>query len=191
MCRATRAEAPLRDGADALRVTWLEVEISRPGGRVTCRNGFVTDLDVTHDNVAEIAACGRARWKIENETFNVPETNGYNLEHNFGHGRDGLANLLVVLNLLAFAAHTACDLGDAAWQRARRTLGARKRLFEHVRTITAHVVFPSWTGLIATLPGWTRKTIVRTIPKHTVVVQLDAFKYRNPMIYINFPKGGK
>ena len=145
------ADLPLRDGADALRVTWLEVEISRPGGKVTYRNGFVTDLDVTHDNVAEIAACGRARWKIENETFNVLKTNGYNLEHNFGHGRDGLANLLVVLNLLAFAAHTACDLGDAAWQRARRTLGARKRLFEHVRTITAYVVFPSWTGLIATL----------------------------------------
>ena len=145
------ADLPLRDGADALRVTWLEVGISRPGGRVTCRNGFVTDLDVTHDNVAEIAACGRARWRIGNGTFNVPETNGYNLEYNFGHGRGGLANLPVVPDLPAFAAHTACDLGDAAWQRARRTLGARKRLFEHVRTITAYVVFPSWTGPVATL----------------------------------------
>ena len=145
------ADPPLRDGADALRVTWLEVEIARSDGRVTYRNGFVTDLDVTQDNVAEIAACGRARWKIENETFNVLKTNGYNLEHNFGHGRGGLANLLVVLNLLAFAAHTACDLGEAAWQRARRILGARKRLFEHMRTLTAYVVFSSWTDLIATL----------------------------------------
>ena len=100
------ADPPLRDSADALRVTWLEVGISRPGGRVTYRNGFVTDLDVTHDNVAEIAACGRARWRIGNETFNVPETNGYNLEHNFGHGRDGLANLPVVPDPPAFAAYT-------------------------------------------------------------------------------------
>ena len=118
---------------------------------MTYRNGFVTDLDVTHDNVAEIAACGRARWRIENKTFNVPETNGYYLEHNFGHGRGSPANLPVVPDLPAFAAHTACDLGDAARQRARRTPGARKRLSGHIRTPAAHVVFPSWTGPVATL----------------------------------------
>ncbi len=39
------------------------------------------------DSVAELAACGRARWKIENETFNVLKCSGYNLEHNFGHSR--------------------------------------------------------------------------------------------------------
>ena len=69
------ADLPLRDGADALRATWLEVEVSKHNGKVTCRNGFVTDLDVTYANVAEIAACGCARWKIGNGTFNVPETN--------------------------------------------------------------------------------------------------------------------
>ena len=31
------AVPPLRDGADALRVTQLEVRITRPGGRVTCQ----------------------------------------------------------------------------------------------------------------------------------------------------------
>lgn len=145
------AGLPLRDGADALHVTWLEIEIAKPGGKVTYRNSFVTDLDVTPQNVAEVAACGRARWKIENETFNVLKTNGYNLEHNFGHGRESLASVLVTFNLLAFAAHTACDLIDAAWRRARQTLGARKRLFEHMRTLTAYMVFPSWTSLMNTL----------------------------------------
>jgi hypothetical protein len=43
-----------------------------------------SDLAITPDTVAELAACGRARWKIENETFNVLKTNGYNLEHNLG-----------------------------------------------------------------------------------------------------------
>ena len=47
------------------------------------------------DNVAEIAAAGRARWKIENEGFNVLKTKGYNLEHNFGHGIQNLADLPV------------------------------------------------------------------------------------------------
>ncbi|TAN55751.1 MAG: hypothetical protein EPN20_19870 [Magnetospirillum sp.] len=68
---------PLRDGKDALHVNWLEIEISKPDGKVTYRNSFVTDLPVTRKTVAEIAACGRARWKIENETFNVLKNNGY------------------------------------------------------------------------------------------------------------------
>ena len=116
---------------------------------MTCRNSFVTDLDVTHGNVAEITACGRARRRIENGTSNVPKTNRYNLKHNFGQGRGGPANLPVVLNLLACAAHIACDLGEAAWPRARQILGARKRLFGHMRTPAASAVFPSWAGLIA------------------------------------------
>ena len=37
------------------------------------------------------AACGWARWKIENETFNVLKNNGYNPEHNFGHGKQNHA----------------------------------------------------------------------------------------------------
>ncbi len=97
---------PLRDGDDALDVNWLEIEITNPAGKRTYRNSFITDLPVDRGNVAELAACGRARWKIENETFNTLKTKGYNLEHNFGHGKQNLAALLVILNLLAFAFHT-------------------------------------------------------------------------------------
>lgn len=144
-------EVPLRDGKDALLVNWLEVEIAKPDGKVTYRSSFVTDLPVTRDTVAELAACGRARWKIENETFNVLKTGGYNLEHNFGHGKDTLASLLVVLNLLAFAMHNACDLSESRWQKARERLGARARLFEHLRSITAYHLFPSWNSLLRTI----------------------------------------
>ena len=133
---------PIRDGDDALRVNWLEITSARPDGAVTYRGTFVTSLDVNRDNVAELADCARARWKIENETFNVLKQHGYHLEHNFGHGQDNLASVLVVLNLLAFALHAACDLAETQWQQARQRLGARIRLFEHLRTITAYQVFP-------------------------------------------------
>lgn len=142
---------PLRDGKDALTVNWLEIEIAKPNGKVTYRNSFVTDLPVTRKTAAEIAACGRARWKIENETFNVLKNNGYNLEHNFGHGKDTLASLLVALNLLAFAMHNACDLMVRHWQEARRKLGARNRLFNHIWSISAYHVFPSWNALMRTI----------------------------------------
>ena len=65
-------DLPIRDGDDALRVNWIEVASRRPGGKVACRGAFVTSLGVDRDNVAELADCARARWKIENETFNVP-----------------------------------------------------------------------------------------------------------------------
>src|SRR3954452_4155191 len=95
-----------------------------------------------------LAACGRARWKIENETFNVLKTNGYNLEHNFGHGKKTLASVLVTLNLLAFAFHTAAYLGVIAWRAAVIARGPTYRFFEHLRTITAYVVFPDWPSLL-------------------------------------------
>ena len=113
---------PLRATADAIAVNWFSIEIRNASGKRTYYNSFVTDLPVTADTVAELAACGRARWKIENETFNVLKTNGYNLEHNFGHGKQTLASVFVTLNLLAFAFHTA------AHARHARLAGSRGRL---------------------------------------------------------------
>jgi hypothetical protein len=142
---------PLRASDDALTVNWFSIEIQNAKGKRTYFNSFVTDLPVTSANVAELAACGRARWKIENETFNVLKTNGYNLEHNFGHGKQTLASVLVTLNLLAFAVHTAAALAVIAWRAAVIARGATYRFFEHLRTITAYVVFQHWDHLLRSI----------------------------------------
>jgi hypothetical protein len=144
-------DLPLRDGKDALHVNWLSLEITDAKGKVTYRNSFVTDLDVDRDNVVALVACGRSRWKIENETFNTLKTKGYNLEHNFGHGKQNLAAVLVTLNLLAFACHTVADLAVDLWQRARAKTHTRTGFFNHLRSITVFVVFPSWQDLLATI----------------------------------------
>jgi hypothetical protein len=109
---------PLRDSKDALAVNWLEVEITDATGKLTYRNSFITDLAVDRNNAAERAAGGRARWKIENGSFNVMKTQGYNLEHSFGHGKQNLAALLVTLNLLAFAFHTATRQNQSRFESA-------------------------------------------------------------------------
>ena len=144
-------DVPLRDGSDALMVNWFEIEIINPKGETTYRNSFVTDLPVGPDTVVELAACGRARWKIENETFNVLKNKGYNLEHSFGHGKNNLAAILVSLNLLAFAIHTVCDIGDELWRAARVTLGPRYNFFNKLAAITTYLIFPSWQDLLLTL----------------------------------------
>ena len=143
--------APLREGKDALGVNWIGVTIADASGKITYNSAFVTSLPVTRQTVAEIVACARARWKIENEGFNVLKNNGYHLEHNFRHGKQNLAMMFAAMNLLAFAFHTVCDCLEALWIKARQAKRARKRLFEHIRTITAYLVFPSWDTLMITL----------------------------------------
>jgi Transposase DDE domain len=142
---------PMRATEDALNVNWFSIEILNGKGKRTYYNSFVTDLPVTSSTVTELAACGRARWKIENETFNVLKTNGYNLEHNFGHGKETLASVLVTLNLLAFAFHTAARLAVLAWREAVIARGATYRFFEHLRTVTAYVVFETWNHLLRSI----------------------------------------
>ena len=144
-------DLPLRDGKDAMHVNWLSIEIADPKGKVTYRNSFVTDLPVDRSNIVELAACGRARWKVENESFNTLKTKGYNLEHNFGHGKENLAAVLVTLNLIAFAYHTLAELTEDLWARAREKAGTRIAFFNHLRSITIFLVFASWRDLLATL----------------------------------------
>ena len=144
-------DVPLRGDADAIAVNWLMIEIRDACGELTYRNSFVTDLAVERDNVAQLAACGRARWKIENEGFNVLKTKGYNLEHNFGHGKRNLSMVLAILNLLAFACHTVCELGGGKWRAAMRELVTRQGFFQALRIITTFLVFASWDDLLGTL----------------------------------------
>jgi hypothetical protein len=144
-------DVPLRGDAKAMTVNWLLIEVLNADGEVTYRNSFITDMAVNRENVAELAACGRARWKIENEGFNTLKTKGYHLEHNFGHGQQNLSAVLATLNLLAFACHTVCDLGGRAWRAARRELVTRKGFFHSMRALTSYLVFPSWDHLLETL----------------------------------------
>ena len=145
------ADVPLRDTADALKVAWFSVEILNAAGKRTYFNSFVTDLAVTAANAAELAAGARARWKIENETFNVLKTGDHRLEHNFGHGKETLASVLVALNLLAFAFHSAAVLAMPAWRQAVAARGAVYRFFEHLRTIVAYAVFENWDHLLRSI----------------------------------------
>lgn len=142
---------PIREGADALSVNWFDISIVTPKGKTSYYSSFITNIVPTKENISELASCARARWKIENETFNVLKNNGYHLEHNFGHGRQTLSALLVTLNLLAFTMHNACDAVEATWKRAREVRGSRKRLFIHLWTITTYHVFKTWNSLMITI----------------------------------------
>ena len=94
------ADLPIRDGATRASTGW---RVSAPFGTVTYRSAFVTSADAEQQSPNS----PRAR-RTTNETFNG---SGYHLEHNSASGGT-LAAVLVVLNLLAFALHTACELAE-------------------------------------------------------------------------------
>jgi hypothetical protein len=149
------ADVPLRDGKDAVLVNWIALDIFDRHGRTKYSIAWVTSLPVSEANVALIAAAGRARWKIENETFNVMKNHGYELEHNFGHGETFLAMTLAALNLLAFAWHSALDIVEPPWQAARQAAAKRSSFFAHILTLTSYVIFPSWSALLQALTTFT------------------------------------
>ena len=141
-------DIPLRDGDDALRVNWCELVITDEAGKERKRFAFVTDHPVTRDTVISLVSAGRARWKIENEHNNTLKTKGYNLEHNFGHGTQNLANTLLTMNLLAFLFHTILELYDCRYQVIRNALGRRQAFFDDIRALTRYMCFDSWNELL-------------------------------------------
>lgn len=141
-------QVPLTEGQDALKVNWCELSVTDKEGKVLYHNAWITDWPITAQNVAALAASGRARWKIENENNNTLKTKGYHLEHNFGHGQQHLSSLLVALNILAFLFHTVLAFTDERYRLVRAALPTRKTFFQDMRALTRYLCFPSWDGLL-------------------------------------------
>lgn len=139
---------PLNGENDAVQVNWCELRIFDNTGKQTFVNCYVTDHAITKENCAEIINAGRTRWKIENENNNTLKTKGYNLEHNFGHGKKHLSETLLTLNLLAFLFHTILHISDHKYKAIRDKLGARVTFFQHIRTLTYYSYFKNWDHLI-------------------------------------------
>ncbi len=103
---------------------------------------------MTRGNVVSYVEAGRSRWRIENEHNNTLKTKGYNLEHNCGHGKQNLSNLLLSLNLVAFLFHTLLELYAPRYRLIRQTLPRRDRFFNDVKALTQYMLFDSWEALM-------------------------------------------
>ena len=141
-------DVPLKDGEDALRVNWAELTIIDTEGKIRKRHSFATNHHITKDNVVSLVEAGRARWKIENEHNNTLKTKGYNLEHNFGHGKEHLSNLLLTFNLLAFLFHTVLEFFDKRYALIRKTLPRRDRFFNDLKALCQYFLFKNWDDLM-------------------------------------------
>ncbi len=96
---------------------------------------WVTDLRVSKRNVYQLMRGGRARWKIENETFNTLKNQGYNFEHNYGHGEQHLSVVFATMMMLAFLVDQVQQLCCALFRAVWAKLGSKRLLWERMRAL--------------------------------------------------------
>ena len=96
---------------------------------------WVTDLRVNKRNVYALMRGGRARWKIENETFNTLKNQGYNFEHNYGHGMKNLSVVFATVMMLAFLVDQTQQLCCALFRAVWAKLGSKRLLWERMRAL--------------------------------------------------------
>jgi hypothetical protein len=122
---------PLNESNKDLLVNVLEYwEVKGNNTKHFC---WVTDFTITRQNAYQIMRGGRARWKIENETFNTLKNQGYHLEHNYGLGKKHLSMVFVSLMMLAFLVdqtqQMTCSLFRSVWKK----VGTKRELWESIR----------------------------------------------------------
>jgi hypothetical protein len=135
---------PLNDTHPDLKVTVVYSEETDTLNETTVKRMWVTDLPVTKDNVAIIVKGARTRWKIENETFNCLKTKGYNFEHNYGHGHNGLANVFAGLMLLAFLIDQILEAFNKTFQAVLKKMVSRIRTWEICRSVFFIYYVTTW-----------------------------------------------
>lgn len=142
--------APLNESNPDVLVNVLEYWEVHPD-RTAQHFSWITDFTLNADNVWAIMRGGRARWKIENETFNTLKNQGYNLEHNYGHGDQNLSVVLALLMMLAFLVdqvqQLCCPLFQAAWHKMK----TKCHLWEEIRNCFHRLLFNSMTELLTAL----------------------------------------
>jgi hypothetical protein len=126
-------DMPLNASHPDVRINFIEYwEI---GATKVQHFSWVTDLRVSKRNVYHLMRGGRARWKIENETFNTLKNQGYHFEHNYGHGTQNLSVVFAMVMLLAFLVDQTQQLCCALFQAVWAKLGSKRLLWERMRAL--------------------------------------------------------
>jgi hypothetical protein len=114
---------------------------------------WVTDLDLTEESVWFVMRGGRARWKIENETFNTLKNQGYHFEHNFGHGKENLSVVFALLMMLAFLVDQVQQLCSALFRSVWQKYGTKRLMWDRMRALFHSFAFDSMRELFEALLG--------------------------------------
>lgn len=152
-------DVPLNKSNEHIRVNFLDYWEVKPNGKKQ-HFTWVTDVLISDQNVMKIMRGGRARWKVENETFNTLKTQGYRFEHNFGHGNKHLSEVLALLMMLAFMVDELQFLGCGLMHQAKEIMGSKKRLWFKLRAAFDGYYILNWEDLVRGLAYGFKKSVL-------------------------------
>ena len=161
---------PLNKSHPDLLVNCLDYMEFDSEGNLIYQNSWVTSL-LLHNYLycMKVMRAGRAKWSIENETFNTLKNLGYSLEHNYGHGDENLSSNFACLMFLAFLIDQIAELVDPLFKEALQANKRKKTLWEKQRNFFEIFIISSWVlfmkGLILQGTPEPKKTGKRIKPK--------------------------
>lgn len=145
-------EVALNKSNNNLKVNVIEYRYTNSKGKE--RNwSWVTNIRISKTNALKIATGGRARWKIENETFNTLKNLGYNLEHNYGHGKKHLSTVFCLLMMLAFLIDQVQEACCSIFRKCKQCTGTYRNLWEEMRFLFKRVRLSNWETFYSILMG--------------------------------------
>ena len=127
-------------------VNLIEYQEINADGKPVYKSAWITDFEVTKDNVKTIAKAGRARFVIENRNFNEQKNLGFQIEHNFGH----FGNLPNVFFGLAQIAQLITEL-FSLWKNGKnwiKIVGSKRRYFERLAIAIGETILPEDNSLL-------------------------------------------
>jgi len=144
-----------------IKVNLLKFSEIKPNKEKSSTWTWVTSLNLTRHTAYPIMRVGRCRWKIENETFNTLKNQGYNLEHNYGHGKQHLASVLCMLMMLMFLVDQIQETACSLFQAPRQRFHSRTSVWEKLRSFFVNFFILSWDDIwLSMIYGHQRGTLI-------------------------------
>jgi hypothetical protein len=147
---------PLNDSHSDSEVNVFEYqEIGKKGDKkYFC---WLTDLEVNEKTIEQLVKGGRARWRVENETFNTLKNQGYQFEHNFGHGNKQLSTVLAYLMFIAFLIDQTQEFACQYFKAILAKWGGRLYVWQKMRHLFFGYFIDTWDHFYDALVGKHRK----------------------------------
>lgn len=138
-------DMPLNQTHSDLKIGFIQCkELSKDSSKTFT---WITNHKIKKSNVLKLMYAARARWKIENETFNTLKKQGYNFEHNYGHGKKNLANNMAMLMMLDFLIDQIQEICCKVFSEITGFVN-RKALWDCIRSFFGSLKFDSWDDLL-------------------------------------------
>jgi hypothetical protein len=133
----------LLNGSSDIRVHFMKYVQTDKAGKMTTFTWILPlEFKMEKRYFKQYMRAARARWKVENETFNTLKNQGYQFDRNFGHGQNFLASNFTLLMFLAFTIDQIQQWGCKIFKLILAQIKTKIKVWETLRAVFKILVIP-------------------------------------------------